>query len=201
MQAQEQEEQQGGVDPDVDTYETMVAGLVKHIFGPGEKAIIEMVKNSQNLAQDIGAATLALVQSAAEQAAQAGKEYDIDMLLGVSTEVIDSMLQIAEAVGVIDKADDQALQEDCLMVAVEGYVATAEPGSEDQEAAQQMLQQLKDSGDFDEAQKTLAGVAKRRGQDTDFENAEPLAAGGVDQGAAPPQPAPQPGGGRRLMAG
>lgn len=87
------------------------------------------------------------------------------------------------------------------MVAVEGYVATAEPGSEDQEAAQQMLQQLKDSGDFDEAQQTLAGVAKRRGQDADFEGAEPLAPAGVDQGAAPPQPAPQPGGGRRLMAG
>jgi hypothetical protein len=182
---------------DAEVVETMVAGLKEHIYGPAEADMVKMLKQSQDVGQDIGAATLALVQSAADQATQSGIEFDLDMMMGVASEIIDSLLSMAEAVGVIESADDDGLRGDAMMAAVHGYIATLQPGSDEQEAAKQMLQQMQDSGMVAEAEQTVAEMGKRKGIDPFAEGAP----AGVDQGGQPPQPAPQPGGQRRLMAG
>lgn len=192
---EEMQPQGAGVDVDTETFETMVAGLIEHIFGPAEKDMKSMLLNSKDVGQDIGAATLALVQSAAEQAGQAKRDFDLDMLLGVATEVIDSLMGMAESLGVIESADDDDVRSDALLTAVNGYIATLEPGSEEREAAKQVLQQMMDEGMVGEAESTIAEMGKRRGVDPFAEDE------GLDQQPSPQQPAEQPAAGRRLMAG
>jgi hypothetical protein len=188
----ENEIEGGGTPEEQKVVDAMIEGLKEHIYGPAENDMVKMLKGSQDVGQDIGAATLALVQSAAEQATQAGVEFDLDMLMGVASEIIDSLLRMAEAVGVIESAEDDGLRGDAMMAAVHGYIATLEPGSDEREAAQQLLQQMQDGGMVAEAEQTVAEMGARKGID-------PFADDGVDPGAQPQQPAPQPT--RQLMAG
>lgn len=184
------------IDVDTETFETMVAGLNQHIFGAAEKDIINQLRSSQNIAKDVGLMALTLVQTAADQATQAGREFDIGMLIGVASEVIDSMLEIAEAAGFIEDSKDEALLEDSMFAAVEGYAATAEPNSDEAEAAQQMLRQMADDGMLAEAEGVVSKMGARQGVDP---FADDDGVQGVDPRAQTPQPAPQPT--RELMAG
>lgn len=170
------------LDADTETFETMVAGLVKHIFGAGEKGIKDQLKASKDLPLDIGNLTYTMVDAAADQAGKAGREFDLDMLMGVSAEVIDSLLQLAEAIGLIESADDDELREDAMMNAVKAYLTAGEASPEEQEAAKQMLAQMSDDGMVDEAEGTIAAMGARHGQD-------PFADDPVD---APPQPGQPP---------
>ncbi len=184
------------IDVDTETFEAMVAGLNRHIFGAAEADILRALRESQDIASDVGMMALTLVQTAAEQAEQAGREFDVDMLIGVATEVIDSLLEMAEAAKLIEDAKDEELLEDALFAAVQAYATTAEPNSDEAEAAQQMLQQMADDGMLDEAQGVVAKMGARHGVDP-FADDDGVAA--IDPRARPAQPAAQPA--RELMVG
>lgn len=188
------------VDPATQTQEEMIAGLVEHIFGPAEPAMKKMIQESQDLGTDIGSATLAMVKAAADQAEQAGREFDMEMLLNTAAEVIDALLELSAAMGKIEDPEDEDLRADALMTAVQGYLASAQFSPEEQEAAKQLLQQMTEGGEVDEAANTISAIGARRGIDP-FADDEPAAPEGLDQTGQPPQPAPQPGGDRRLMMG
>lgn len=184
------------IDEETATYEQMVGGLLKHIFGPAEKGILNQLKQSENLAQDIGAMTYTLVNEAAQQGEQAGREMTLDILMGVATEVIDSLMMMAEAAGLIDDPEDEAMKEDAMMMAVKSYLMNAEPGSEEQEAAKQMLRAMKDEGMFAEAEQTIAAMGARHGVDP---FADDDGVPGVDPAAAGMQPPAQPAAPRRQI--
>ncbi len=173
------------IDADTETVETMTAGLIKHIFGKGEEGIKEQLSKSQDLPRDIGSLAYTLVDAAADQATKAGREFDLDMLMGVVTEIIDSVMQLAEALGVIDDADDDELREFALMSAVEAYIASGEPSPDEVEAAKQMLAGMSESGDVDEAASTLKRMGASRGED-------PFAEDAPAEGAPPEAPVDAP---------
>jgi hypothetical protein len=185
MRAEADMEENAAMDPDTETFETMTAGLVKHIFGAGEKGIIEHLRKSQDLPKDIGVMAYTMTSAAAEQGKNAGKEIDLEMALGVAAEVIDSLLQVAEAMGLIESADDEAMRDDAMLAAVEAYSSSGEVSPEEQEAAQQMLAQMTDDGSVDEAVATIGAIGKRRGEDP-FADDEP-----VDEAAPAGQPPAQ----------
>lgn len=169
------------IDADAQTVEEMSAGLIKHIFGKGEQGIREKLRTAQDIPREVGALAFTLVDAGADQAEKAGREFDIDMLMGVATEVIDSLLQMVEAMGLIESADDDDLREESLMYAIEAYIATGQPSPEDIEAAKMMLSQMADSGDVDEAERQISAMGQKRGMD-------PFADEEVDAGAGAGQP-------------
>lgn len=173
------------LDGDTETFETMVAGLVKNIFGPGEKGIKDQLKQSKDLPFDIGNLTYTMVDAAADQAGKAGREFDLDMLMGVSAEVIDSLLQIAEAIGLIEAADDEEMREDCMMNAIQAYLTAGEASPEEQEAAKQMLAQMEDDGTVAASTGTISAIGARHGVD-------PFADDPVDAPPSAGQPPPEP---------
>lgn len=180
----EQEQPAGGqLDPDREIFEQIVAGLIKHIFGKGEEGIKAKLRESQDLPRDIGSLTFTMVEQATLQAKDAGVELDMDILMGVAAEIIDSLLQLAEAIGLIETADDDDLREESMMSAVEAYITMANPSEEERQAAQQLLDQMSESGEVDEAASVIQQIGKKRGIDP-FE--ESVA---VDSGGAPAQPA------------
>src|SRR6476659_642188 len=68
---------------DADTYATMLAGLRKYIFGPGEKGIVSALMHADDRGRVLGELVFSLMQEAGKQAKMAGRELDMDILLGV----------------------------------------------------------------------------------------------------------------------
>lgn len=165
----------GEIDGDTEIYETAVAGLRKHIFGPAEAGIREKLRASDDVATDVGNMAFALVQQAAQQAEQAGTPMDQEMVIGAATEMIDDLLMVAEAMGLIETADDDALREDSMMSALSSYIqyAQQELGPEEQQAAQQMLQQMQADGTVDDAASLIAQIGARQGVDPFADDDQP----------------------------
>lgn len=162
-------------------FEEMVAGLRDHIFGAAEGSIRAKLRQSQDIHQDIGSMALAMVMEAGKQAGSAGIDADFEMLVSVGTEVISDLLEVAEAMGLIDKVtDDDAMK--AMMVAVRAYLMSADVSPEEQEAAKAALQQMQLDGSVDE----VAGRIQRLGEQE-----------GVDPFAEGEQVAPRP----RMMEG
>jgi hypothetical protein len=153
------------------TFETMTAGLKEYIFGPATDKILAQLKEGKNPAQAAGNITLLLVQEAAKQAEAAQQEFDMDMLLGVATEVIDALMQLAQA-GKVKIADPETFMAEALLTAVQGYAATTPPGSEEQAAAQEMLAQMQQDGTVEQGAAELQRLGQKAGVDP-FAQAQP----------------------------
>lgn len=196
MQQQPMEDTE--VDGAQETFETMVAGLVKHIFGAGEQGIRQQLKGSQDIPRDVGSLTYTMVAAAAAQAEDAQREVDLDMLFGVCAEVIDSLLQLAEAIGVIETADDDAMRAGAMVRAVEAYIASADTTPEEAEAAKQMLAQFSDSGETQEAASYIKTLGEEQGVEPFAQ--QPQAPGGPPVDGAAPAGQPPSGTGRPRAA-
>lgn len=169
--------QQPGDEQERAVFEQMVSALRDHIFGPAEASIRAKLRQSQDVHDDVGTMALALVMEAAKQAGQSGVEVDFDMLMSVGTEVIEDLLQIAEAMGLIKKVGEDDMMK-ATMSAVRGYLVSADVPPEEQEAAKQQLQQMQVDGDV----QSVAGDIQRLGQK---EGVDPFADG--EQAAPSPQ--------------
>lgn len=137
------------VDPDEALFEEISAGLITYIFGKGEQSISKQLMEAQELGDTIGQVTMTLVQEGMTQASSAGKELDMDIIMGVATEVIDSLIQLADALK-LDVGDVEQLQAHSLIAAVNAYIMTASPTPEEREAAMFMLEQMEQDGTVDE---------------------------------------------------
>ncbi len=157
-------DQAGGIDADTDTFETMVAGLIEFIYGKGQKGIARQLKDAKHLPQAVGMVTLQLVKTAADQASAAGREFDLDMVLGCATEIIDSLFQMARALK-LDVGDPEQASTEALFVAIQAYQASTPPGSEEQEAAKAMLAQMQQDGTVDEGVAALQEMGAKAGVD------------------------------------
>lgn len=177
-----EDEMQGG--DGVETFETMVAGVREYLFGEAEQRVRDQLRKAQDLPREIGALTMTMCVEGSRQAQEAGVEVDMDIILGLATEVIDDLLAIAEAMGLIESADDDGLREDSLLAAVEAYLATSNAGPEEREAAMQMLAQMQGDGSMAEAAGTLAERGGARGVDPFADEQQ-----GGPQSAPPPGPA------------
>ncbi len=161
-----------GLDADTDTFETMVAGLIEFIYGQGQKGIAKQLKSAKNLPQTVGMVTLQLVKTAADQATAAGREFDLDMILGCATEIIDSLFQMARALK-LDVGDPEQAGAEALFTAIHAYQASTPPGSEEQEAAKAMLAQMQQDGLVDEGVAALQAMGAKAGVDPFADEAAP----------------------------
>lgn len=138
------------VDPSDDLFAAMVASLRTHIFGKGEAGIMRALGETspQDMGRVIGEMVFAMVQEVAHQAEGKGAELDYDMLIGVATEVIDDVTELAEANGVTVPQDQR---EFALLYAQQLYVENQKPSDDQREAARQDLAVMKGEGMVDEA--------------------------------------------------
>lgn len=159
-------------DPDEELFVMLVSGLRQHIFGPGEKGIIETLSQADDMGRVLGEVTFSLVREAAHQAEQNGKELVWDVLIGVATEVIDDITELMAAHGVEITDKDR---EYALLYAQQVYVETSNPSTEDRQAAQQQLGEFQQTGELDQA----VSYVQQRGTEA---GADPF---GVDQMGGP----------------
>jgi hypothetical protein len=142
-------------------FQQMTAKLLDYIFDKGEEAISGKLKGASDLGEEIGMTTFTLVSEASRQAEEAGKDIDMDIIFGVATHVIDALIELADALGL--QPDENAIREDAMIVAVQSYVQSMPPDSEQAEAAQMMLAEM--AGDIPEAEAMLSRAGQRHGVD------------------------------------
>lgn len=175
---------QGGSPKQRKLFETLLAGLLDWVWGKGRPDIQRQIQQAtpDTLPTVIGHITYALIQQGVEQGERAGHDFDTDMLLGVATELIESLEKMAAALNQTFDAHAVSLQ--ALTQTLNDYAESLPDGSDAQREAQQAMQTLS-QGDMDQAAGTLQEIGQRNGVDpfaTQDQQGQP------SQGS---QPAPQ----------
>lgn len=153
---------QASAPDDEKTYTMMVAGLREHVFGKGEQGIVEACQEADDLGRVVGEIVFSLVREAAKQAEEAGAELDMDILMGVATELIDDITELLEAHGI---ELEQKMREYALLFAQQLYVENHQPSDEEREVAKQELAAAKQDGRVDQAVKYVQQRGMEEGVD------------------------------------
>lgn len=147
-------------------YETLLAGLLDWVWGKGRPDIQRQIQQAtpDTLATIIGHITYALVQQGAEQAHQTKNDagMDMDMLMGIATEIIESLEKMAAAMNL--QFDAQAVSLQALTQALNDYAESLPDGSDAQQEAKDALAQYSQQ-DMDDAAGTLNDIGSRNGVD------------------------------------
>lgn len=149
-------------DPDTQTFVMMVAGLREHVFGKGEAGIMRAMTQADDRGRVLGEIVFALVQEAAKQAKMAGNDLDMDILMGVATELIDDITELLAAHGITLQ---QKEREYGLLYAQQLYVENYNPSPDDRNAAKQQLAQYQQDGSLDTAVKYVQQRGTEEGTD------------------------------------
>lgn len=143
-------------------FEVLLAGLIKWVWGPGKADIQRQIQQAtpDTLATIIGHIVYALVQQGAEQGAKAGHDLTMDMLLGVATDLIESLEKMAAALNM--QFDPHAVAMQALTQALNDYAESLPDGSAAQKEAQDALKQLSPSA-MHQAAGTINTIGQRNG--------------------------------------
>jgi hypothetical protein len=149
---------------DEETFDTMVAGLLEHLSGKARESTVKRLRDAKNVAKEAGLMVFHYVKMAAVQAEDAGRELDLDMLLGVATEIAEALMNMAQAAKV-KIADPEVFMAEALFTAIQAYTASVPPGSEEQEAAKAMLAEMQADGTVEQGAAALQGLGQKMGVD------------------------------------
>ena len=171
--------------------EDMILDSMDYIFGKGSEAILEMMESSTDTSQSIATAAYKVVRSTAEKhKATAQVEMDMDMMLGVATECIDMVTEVAETSNQIIKGVNvQQIKEDALLklTTLHGQQMEGEEGfteEQQQMAATDLRDYMSDGGtqkgfDYVNKRATAEGLnpndMMRAGNEAVFGTKEPVA--------------------------
>lgn len=161
---------------DAETFESMVASLTEHLAGPAGDKLIKRLKTDERPARYAGVAVFQMVKAAADEAAAAQRPVSIELLLGVASDVIETIMRMAEAAKV-KIGDPEDFMAEAMFSAVEAYGATAPQGSEEQEAAKAMLAEMQQDGTLDEGAAALQEMGQKAGVDPFAPKQNPMAQG------------------------
>lgn len=168
-------------------YETLLAGLLNWVWGKGQPDIQHQIQAAtpDTLPTIIGHITFALVQQGAEQGEQAGHDFDTEMLLGVATELIESLEKMAA--GMDMQFDAKAVSLQALTQVLNDYAESLPDGSQAQQEAQQAMRELSPDT-FNQAAGTLQQIGQENGVDPFAQGGgQPQGAPGPEQPGVPPQ--------------
>lgn len=142
-------------------FQQLLGGLLDWVWGKGKPDIQRQLQQAQDntLPVVIGHITFALVQQGVEQGEKAGHSFDTDLLMGVATELIESLAKMAAGMNM--QFDAKALAMRALVQVLSDYADTLPDGSQAQQEAQQAMQELGPQG-----MQQGADALRQVGQDT-----------------------------------
>lgn len=127
-------------------FQQMLAGLLQWIWGKGMPDIQHQLQGATDgtLPVVIGHIAFALIQEGVDQGEKAGHTFDTDMLMGIATELIESLTKMAAGMNMQFNA--KALSLRALVQVLSDYADTLPPGSDAQQQAKEAMQELGQSG-------------------------------------------------------
>lgn len=170
-------------------FETLLAGLLDWMWGKGKPDIQRQIQQAtpDTLPTVIGHITFALVQQGAEQGHAAGHTFDMEMLVGVATELIESLEKMAAAMNI--QFDAQAVALQAMTQALNDFAESLPDGSQAQQDAREAIKDFTPE-EFNEAAGTLREIGQRNGVDPFAQQGGQQPSGGqapVGQGGDPTQ--------------
>ena len=124
----------------------LVSQVERHIHGRGRDEILQKLEQNPT-ADTVAEVTHTTIMDIDTQAAQRGAPLDIEVLLGVATEIIDMLIEIMDAMGIQAVADE--LREESLIKVALLHMKTVEGDPEQVAAAEEMLATLVQDGTMD----------------------------------------------------
>lgn len=167
-------------------YDNLLAGLLEFVWGKGKPDIQRQLQqaNADTLATVIGHITFALVQQGAEQAEQRGLQPDVNLLLGVATETIESLEKMAAAMNL--QFDPKAVSLQALVQTLTDYSQSLPPDSPSQQEAKEALAEL-GQGTIQQGMQTAQDIGSAHGIDPFGGQGQPTAGPAPDAGGAQQQ--------------
>ncbi len=151
------------------------AQVSDQIHGPAREKILSQFEGSPD-AETMAEVTYRIVIDVDSQANSRGAPLGIDVLMGVATETIDTLIEMLQAMGVTLNEDE--MREETLIRVVMLHGESVKDDPEEKAAAQELLAQLTDDG-------TIQGAMNHIGEKADKTPEEIMAAG--QQMAGPQQ--------------
>ena len=112
------QEESARPDPrEAELVENMILDAMEYIHGVGSEVIVQELRNSTDTAATMAAIVYKTVRGVAENnQATARVEMDMDMMMGVTTETIDMVVEVARAAQqILPGSNEQQLKEDVLL--------------------------------------------------------------------------------------
>lgn len=162
-----------GPDPrEAELVENMRLDVMDYIFGRGSASIVKTLKNSTNTPLSMATIAYKAVRGAAiDRKANATVDMDMDMMMGVTTDAIDMLTEVAQAANqILPGQNVQQLKEDTLLrtITLHGEQLEKEGGDkgfspEMQEAAATDLRDYMSDGGTQKAFDYINNRAKNEG--------------------------------------
>lgn len=170
----------------------MVEGVSQYLHSePARMTVATQLKEGAgDLPDVIATITYEIIQQVAHQVEQTDPEMlDLGVLFVVVTEIIDMLIEMAEAVGTPIK-DEQILREESLFKVVQAHMAVVGDDPAAKQEMQALMQQLMQDGTWQEGINSIEGMIQERGGNVDevramgqsMANPQKPVAAGVQQG-------------------
>ena len=145
-------------------YQALVDSVSDYLHGDARDQVAQSLAGAgDKLAETMASITYQVVTQVAEQAS-GEMDLEIDMLLGVATETIDFLIEIAQAVGApVGDLDD--LRGRVLMLTVQAHMAKVQDDPEEVAAAKELLAQMMEDGTFDQGMAYVNSKIQAEGLD------------------------------------
>lgn len=142
-----------GDTPDADFTNQLIAEAIDYIHGKAKTEIVDLLTKTEDTSGTMGAMAFKITKGLLDKHKDAGMAMDIEMnvAMGLATEVIDMQLEILERVQTETPFDPQRLREDSLIKAITMYGEQFEDDPEAKEAASTMLRGMIQDGTTDKA--------------------------------------------------
>jgi len=155
--------QQQGQDPNYQLFDELMAGVTNYLHDDAVEQIAQQMSQStpDTLNKVISATAYRVTVDASHQAESMmqGEPLELDFLLGVATETIDMLIDIAKSVTQVGNEGDLRLES--LVGVVTLHMEQVGDDPEQQAAAQELLSKMANDGTLDEG---MAFIEKRMGQ-------------------------------------
>ncbi len=151
---------------EAEVVEDMILDAMEYIHGKGTEEIVKALKTSTDMTTSLSAIAYKVVRGVAEKnKATSRVAFDMDMMMGVATEAIDMLMEVAEASNqVLPGANMDRIREDTLlkMTMLHGE-QLGEPSDEQKGSAQADLRDYMSDGGTQKAFDYINTRAKEEG--------------------------------------
>lgn len=146
----------------------MIAEAVDYVHGRARDQIVKQLGNAKDTSETMAAITYKTAEGILRKYKGKGLDAELDLAMGLATEVIDMQMEILERVNPnVVNTNQQRLREDALLRTITMYAENLEDTPETQAQAKEMLASFMQDGSVDTAFGYVNRRAKEEGLNVD----------------------------------
>lgn len=155
-------------EPTPDLLNQLVAEAVDYIHGTAREQVVKQLSNADDTSETMAAITYKTAEGILSRYKKKGLDAELDLAMGLATEVIDMQMEILERINPgVAETNQQRLREDALLRTIVIYAENQEDTPEVQAQAKEMLASFAQEGAVDTAFNYVNNRAAQDGLNVD----------------------------------